>query len=126
MKKILFPIVLFFSLLAALPASTWAQSVQDATQRVKERLPQVDALKGSGEVGEDAAGYLAPRVELGPRQAAIVEAENADRRILYAAVAARTGQSAEEVGRQRALRIAELARPGVWLQRPDGGWHRKQ
>jgi uncharacterized protein YdbL (DUF1318 family) len=122
----LFPIVLFFSLLAALPASTWAQSVQDATQRVKERLPQVDALKGSGEAGEDAAGYLAQRVELGPRQAAIVEAENADRRIIYAAVAARTGQSAEEVGRQRALRIAELARPGVWLQRPDGEWYRKQ
>jgi len=101
------------------------QSVQSATERIKERLPQIDNLKAEGVVGETSEGYLAPREDLGPRQQSLLEAENADRRILYLSVAERTGQTAEAVGRQRAIRIAELARSGVWLQKPGGGWYRK-
>lgn len=101
------------------------QSVQSATERIKERLPQVDNLKAEGKVGETAEGYLAPREDLGPRQQSLLEAENADRRLIYLSVAERTGQTLEAVGRQRAIRIAELARPGVWLQNPGGEWYRK-
>jgi uncharacterized protein YdbL (DUF1318 family) len=102
-----------------------ADTAAAASARIKERLEQVDQMKSSGEAGEDANGYLSTRKPLGPRQEALVDAENADRRILYAAVAGRTGQTVEEVGRQRAIRIAELATAGVWLQRPDGEWYRK-
>jgi uncharacterized protein YdbL (DUF1318 family) len=101
------------------------QSAQAAAERMQERLPQVDRLKAEGEVGETAAGYLAPRESLGPRQTSIVEAENADRRIAYAAIAKRTGETVEAVGKQRAVRIAEMAKSGVWLQRPNGEWYRK-
>ena len=98
---------------------------EDATLRMKDRLAQVDALKADGSVGENATGYLEPRVNLGPRQISIVEAENKDRRIIYEAVAQQTGQTADVVGQQRALRIAEIAGPGVWLEKADGNWYQK-
>ena len=102
-----------------------ADSASEASARIKDRLAQVDTMKASGEVGEDARGYLAVRQSLGPRKQALVDAENADRKILYAEVAGRTGRTVDEVGRQRAIRIAELATTGVWLQKPDGEWYRK-
>jgi len=115
--------LILISSIFGLPAM--ADPATDATERIKERLTQIDALKTSGEVGEDAKGYLAPRQELGPRQASIVNAENADRRIVYESVAQRTGQTIDEVGEQRAIQIATRARPGVWLQKPGGDWFQK-
>ncbi|KAF0094012.1 MAG: hypothetical protein E1N59_2270 [Puniceicoccaceae bacterium 5H] len=100
-------------------------SAQDAAARIKDRLPQVDALKAQGLVGENNRGYLEPRGNLNGDQKQLVEAENADRRQLYAIVAQRTGQSVTEVGQQRAIRLAELSRSGVWLQDADGKWYRK-
>lgn len=97
----------------------------DATQRMKERLAQVDALKLNGLVGEALTGFLVARGDLNAEQAELMAAENADRQIVYAAVAQRTRQSVAQVGQQRALRIAELAAPGVWLQRPDGTWYQR-
>lgn len=120
---LIFFICVLIPLIAVPPLQ--AQSPQEAAQRIKERLPQVDSMKAAGEVGEGNDGYLAERKPLGPRQASLVKAENADRGIIYASVAARTGQEVSAVGQQRAIRIAELARPGVWLQRPDGEWYQK-
>ena len=98
---------------------------EDATLRMKDRLAQVDALKSDGSVGENAAGFLEPRLSLGPRQLSIVEAENKDRKIIYSEVARKTGQTADVVGQQRALRIAEIAGSGVWLEKPEGDWYQK-
>ena len=112
-----------FLLLAGTSAS--AASPGEALERMKERLPQIDKMKELGEIGENAAGYLSVRTELGPRKASIVEAENNDRRVLYLSVAAKTGQTVEDVGANRAVRIAELAKEGVWLQLPNGDWYRK-
>ena len=117
--------LLLFLLTACLCLASTGQSVQSAAERIKERLPRVDNLKAEGKVGETYEGYLAPREDLGPRHQSILEAENADRRIIYRSVAERADQTVEAVGRQRAIRIAELARPGVWLQRPGGEWFRK-
>lgn len=103
-----------------------ASDVRSAMERMKERLPVVDSLKEAGAVGETAAGYLEARTELLPRQRTVLEAENEDREVVYGAVARQTGQTIGEVGRQRALRIAEQAAPGVWLQRPSGEWFRKK
>lgn len=115
-----------FAFIPLICASTLnAESPQEAAERIKERLPQIDAMKAAGEVGETANGFLAELKPLGPRQSSLVKAENADRRIIYASVAARTGQEVNSVGQQRAIRIAELAKPGVWLQRPDGEWYQK-
>ncbi|MEX0325057.1 MAG: YdbL family protein [Puniceicoccaceae bacterium] len=125
MKKPILSFLPFLFLLAVLPGTALANPAKEATERIKDRLAQVDSMKAAGEVGEDAVGFLAPRSELGPRQQSILDAENADRRIIYAAIASRAGQTVEAVGQQRAIQIATRARPGVWLQKPDGEWYRK-
>lgn len=102
-----------------------ADPVEEASTRIKDRLAQVDALKAEGSVGESARGYLVARSAIGPRQSSLIEAENADRRILYQAVAQRTNQTLDEVGEQRAIQIASRARSGVWLQKPSGEWYQK-
>jgi uncharacterized protein YdbL (DUF1318 family) len=109
-----------------IPAPAFGDAASDAAQRIKDRLVQVDALKAAGDVGEDVRGYLSKRKALAPRQNSIVDAENADRLILYKTVAGRTDQSVEEVGGQRAIQIASRARPGVWLQKPGGEWYQKK
>jgi uncharacterized protein YdbL (DUF1318 family) len=106
--------------------SLQADAVSDATQRMKERLDQIDVLKLQGLVGENNVGMLAARAELTAAQSALLASENADRRTVYAAVAQRTGQPVEAIARQRALRIAELAASGVWLQDTKGTWYRKE
>lgn len=107
------------------PVLAAANPVADATQRMKDRLPQLDALKEEGSIGEAATGYLAVRTELSKRLTDLVTAENADRKTVYAAVAERTGQSLEEVGQQRALRIIDIAASGVWVQDARGAWVQK-
>jgi len=102
-----------------------ADPASDALGRMKERLSEIDNLKLAGQVGENAKGFLEARENLGPRQTAMVNAENADRKVVYDSVAQRTGQSSEEVGAQRALQIATRANSGVWLQRPGGEWFQK-
>lgn len=123
--KTTFPYLFAFLAMIFLAGNALASPVSQAQERIKERLAQVDALKAEGKAGESLNGYLSARGELSPREFSLIEAENADRRILYEAVARSTGQTPEEVGRQRAIRIAELAREGVWLQDPDGSWYRK-
>jgi uncharacterized protein YdbL (DUF1318 family) len=110
---------------AILALPVMADDTAQAAERIKQRLAQVDQLKAAGSVGEDAKGFLVERTPLSGRKASIVSSENADRRVIYAATAMKTGQSAEQVGAQRALQIAERARPGVWLQKPSGEWYQK-
>jgi len=93
--------------------------------RMAARLPAIAALKRDGKVGENNRGFLEAREALATEQQAVVEADSADRRTVYAMVAARTGESVESVGQQRALLIARRSPAGVWLQAPDGTWYRR-
>lgn len=122
-----FRLFLYLILFSFLPAILLGQSsaVADATERMKERLSDVDALKASGKFGEDNMGYLAGRAALSSEEEELLNAENRDRRLVYQHVARSSRQSVEEVGRQRAARIAELAREGVWLQNRRGEWYQK-
>lgn len=103
----------------------FADDIQDAKDRMRDRLAQIDQMKSDGSVGENANGYLSIRGSLGPRQSSLVEAENTDRRVIYQSVARESRQSVQEVGRQRALRLIQMSRSGVWVQKPDGEWIRK-
>jgi uncharacterized protein YdbL (DUF1318 family) len=123
-KKLNMMIVVFLTSFL-LAGSLHADSAGEAAGRIIQRLAQIDAMKSSGEVGEDAKGYLAERKPLEGRKASIVTSENADRKLIYAEVASRTGQSEIEVGAQRALQIAERALSGVWLQKSSGEWYQK-
>jgi len=69
-------------------------------------------------------GFLEVRQAQG-NAAAIVDAENRDRSAVFAEAAARTGSSADAVGRSFARQVAAASAPGVWLQRDDGSWYKK-
>lgn len=93
--------------------------------RMERRLSSVNALKDRKVVGESNEGLLEARGGIGGADQQVVGDENADRRRVYAALAAQTGVSAAEVGRKRAAQLAELARPGHWVQSPGGEWRQK-
>lgn len=93
--------------------------------RMEQRLGSVNALKDRGIVGENNQGFLEPRGNASGDDQRIIGEENADRRSVYAAIAAKTGAPPDVVGRQRAQQLASLARPGHWIQDPSGAWKQR-
>jgi hypothetical protein len=94
---------------------------------MKERLAQIAPLKTQQVIGENRAGLLEIVKPAAADEAArkLVDAENTDRKLVYAAIAAKTGTDADRVGAERAKKIAESAAPGLMLQRDDGTWYAK-
>ena len=110
---------------AALVAlSSGAAYGSDIKARMKARLPALIDLKAAGIIGETHQGFLA-YVGSEKKEEALVEAENQDRRRVYEAIARQQGTTPELVGQRRALQIAEMAKPGEWLQDAGGKWHQK-
>lgn len=99
-----------------------AGSVKD---RMAARAPEILKLKSQGLVGENNRGFLELRGAGGGQAAGLVEAENKDRRMVYKAIADKTGGSVAQVGRRAAVKRAEVAGDGEWLQKPNGEWYRK-
>ena len=96
-------------------------------ERFLERKPIIDEMKDAGMVGENNGGFLVFRVDApGREQREIVNAENADRRIVYRRIAQKHGTNVEVVGQRRAAQIARNAAPGHWLQDAKGRWYRKR
>lgn len=118
----------FFRILALCLGSITVISslgAQGAAERIRARLSEIDALKAAGMIGETREGLVAARALVNEEQQELVDAENRDRQELYQIVARRSGVSLEEVGRQRAAKIARQAKRGVWLQDSRGEWYRK-
>lgn len=113
----LFTIIFTFSV-----AAGFAQEIEE---RMTSRLSAISDLKARGIVGEDCLGYLR-FIHGQTEQEAMIVAENSDRRMVYADIAKRYGTTVEQVGRRRAIQLAENARSGDWLQNAAGEWHRKK
>ena len=96
----------------------------DIKSRMKDRLPQIIALKEAGVIGEDNQGFLA-FVGTETKAKGLVEAENKDRQLVYDAIAKQQGTTAQLVGQRRAMQIADKAKPGEWVQDADGKWRQK-
>ena len=123
MKSLFFRLLLVsaFTLgCATLPA----QDLGAVRARMEQRIPQIDTLKKAGALGENNRGFLEVRQASGDAQA-VCDAENADRRAVYSALASRTGAPAEAVGIARAKQIAANSASGVWIQRENGEWYKK-
>ena len=110
---------LALALLITAPAS--AGPLQD---RMKARLPEIVALKSKGIIGETYQGYLA-FVGQSREGAAVVAAENNDRKMLYQAIAQKTGATPEQVGQRAALKWKQNLGPGEYFQNEDGSWMKK-
>ena len=107
--------------------SAFGQGSSDTLKaRMTERLASLDALRASGKVGESNQGTLSARAKLSTKETALIKAENADRKQVYALIAKRTGESAIIVGQKRAASLRKLSKAGVWLQDTNGKWYRKQ
>lgn len=104
----------------AAPASS--ASIKD---RMTERLPTIIELKDQGVIGENAQGYLEYRGGNKPRQQ-VIQAENNDRRLVYAEIAKKQGVDIALVGQRRAKQIAEKGAPGHWFRSADGTWYQKK
>jgi uncharacterized protein len=108
-------------LLGGLPL-TQAQDFGAIRARMEQRISQIDALKTSGVLGENNRGFL--EVRSGDDQG-VAAAENADRAAVYAALAKKTGATADSVGKARAKQIAGASAKGVWVQAENGQWAKK-
>jgi len=92
-------------------------------QRMAQRLEVVSQLKRAKVVGENNRGYLEFLHPETQSHKEIVAAENADRRLVYEAIARRTdGATAETVGQVRARSIAEQSAAGIMVQTAAGQW----
>lgn len=105
----------------ALPAMQ-AQSLGDIRARMEKRVGSIDALKAKGVLGENNRGLL--EVRSGDDKG-VAAAENADRAVVYAALAQKTGTTSEAVGKARARQIFAASIKGVWVQRETGEWIQK-
>ena len=94
--------------------------------RMAKRLSSLDTLRASGKVGENNKGFLTARTKLSSKDGSLINAENADRKQVYAMIAKRTGESALVVGQKRAASLRKLSKKGIWLQDAKGRWYRKQ
>jgi uncharacterized protein YdbL (DUF1318 family) len=104
----------------AAPATS--ASIKD---RMTARLPTIIALKDQGVIGENTQGYLEYRTGNKPDQQ-VVEAENKDRRLVYAQIAKNQGVDIALVGQRRAKQIVEKGNPGHWFRNADGTWYQKK
>lgn len=126
MKKVL---IVLAALMFAMPTFLPVASAQDAAtlkQKMISRLPAIAALKSKGTIGEDNNGYLAAvSGKLDDAEQAVVDAENADRKVVYEAIAQKTGATVELVGKQRAKQIAAQAADGEFIMDENGTWTKK-
>ena len=122
MKKLTALIILFCLCLPALQANN-AETIK---QNMIKRLPRIQELKKDGLIGENQQGYLeAVQSNLPAADKEVIEAENADRKAVYEAIARQQGTTAELVGKLRAKKIFEQAKSGEFLKQEDGTWKKK-
>ncbi len=122
MKTSLFRHLFICVILLGLVPLTSAQNRGEVWARMEKRIPQVDALKASGVLGENNRGFL--EVRAGDDQG-VAAAENADRAVVYAELGKQNGTTAEAVGKARAKKIFAASAKGVWVQSPTGEWLKK-
>lgn len=98
---------------------------QELQARFAARLAHIDRLRTQGMAGETNRGFLEARRTPSNADQARISEENTDRLAVYEAIAAQCKSSVDAVGRQRARKINQLCKRGVWVQDPAGQWSQK-
>lgn len=98
-------------------------AVQEAALRRKDRREQLSSFEETGAIGETRLGMVVVKKSSGDIQP-IVDAENADRKVIYQAVANKNGSSVDEVARLYAKRLQNDAPSGTPIE-TDDGWQIK-
>ena len=96
MKKLLALSIAAFTLALAVPqALSAADDAATIKKNMADRKPKIEVLKKAGSVGENKDGYLEAmkkdkndkEVKLSDDETKLIEAENKDRKAVYAAIA---------------------------------------
>ena len=126
MKKFAGTIVKVFicAMLFAVAVDTYALNGRQIKARMKARLSQIDTFKQQGVIGETNRGYL-KLLKSNAQAKSLVDAENKDRKLIYAAIAKQQKVSVDLVEKRRAMMIARRAVRGVMLQDANGKWYKK-
>ena len=108
----------------ALDSAAAAETSKSAWQ---ERKPKIDALKAAGTIGENNTGLLAPvpGATMDAEAFQLITEANADRTKMYASVAEKQNSTPDVVGKRRAVRAAEDAPAGHYIQDGEGNWTKK-
>ena len=131
MKKLLALSIAAFTLALAVPqALSAADDAATIKKNMADRKPKIEVLKKAGSVGENKDGYLEAmkkdkddkEVKLSDDDTKLIEAENKDRKAVYAAIAKKEGSTVEKVGELRAKQIRSKAAEGEFIQGEDGKW----
>lgn len=115
----------FLALFLSTSLSLLAANLGQVQAAMRERLPAIQALWAEGKIGENNLGYIQARGDLSAKEQELLRAENADRKIVYQAIASSTRSTLKQVGVQRAAQISKRAARGLWLQDATGKWFRK-
>lgn len=127
MRKNLFFISSLFVFLASFIFMTTvahSASASSIKEQMAARLPEINALKDQGFIGENNKGFLQYLTD-NKVAYALVQDENADRTIVYTAIGKNQGASPALVGERRANMIRENGQAGHWFQKPDGTWYKQ-
>lgn len=110
----------FIILTFSLSATTQSEIIE----RMKVRKSIINVLKVKGVLGENSKGYL--EFKGSKEKEAIVNAENADRKLIYRAIAKKEQTTEIKVGRRRALKIKGKASAGKWFKDSKECWYQKK
>lgn len=100
----------------------------DVRERRRARRDQIKAWKSAQLLGENNRGLLEARTADGKLSTSVrkvVDAENADRQLVFQAIASKQNIPAESVAQRWAGRMAERAPEGVLVQDAAGNWKEK-
>ena len=125
MKNFLALSLAAFTLAFAVPqALSAADDAATIKKNMAERKPKIETLKKAGTVGENKDGYLEAMkdAKLEDADKKLLEDENKDRKVVYAAIAKKEGSTVDKVGELRAKQIRSKANEGDYIQGEDGKW----
>ena len=125
MKKFLALSIAAFTLAFAVPqALSAADDAATIKKNMAERKPKIEVLKKAGTIGENKDGYLEAMkdAKLEDADKKLLEDENKDRKVVYAAIAKKEGSTVDKVGELRAKQIRSKAAEGEYIQGEDGKW----
>jgi uncharacterized protein len=109
-------------------------AIRKIVQTRGARVRDLNRYKAAGALGENNQALVEVRqldaLALPERAQAqkLVRAENADRESMFKEIAAATGVDLSQLPRIRetyATTLRQNARPGDWIQMPDGSWRQK-
>lgn len=131
-------VLLAIVFLAGVASGAAPESEAELKARFSQRHVPLQRLKDAGTVGETTEGLVALVRDAGRGDPVklpdgstlsvgeLVQAENADRKELYAVIAERTDESADAVAEQAAIRNFRQASPEHYLKLGSGKWVQKK